>query len=51
MLRFAHDNGVITDNGENLQNILEIMDFTMKNEYNMEMNKAYIQVVVPLASE
>ncbi|VVC46280.1 Reverse transcriptase domain [Cinara cedri] len=36
MLRFADDIAVITDNEEDLQNILEIMNLAMKNEYNMK---------------
>ena len=32
MLRLSDDIAVIRDNGEDLQNILDLMDLTMKNE-------------------
>lgn len=37
---------VIIDNEENLQKILEIMNSTMKNEYNMKINRPKIKVFV-----
>jgi hypothetical protein len=46
MLRFADDIAVITDNEEDLQNSLEIMNSTMKNEYNMKINKAKTKFLV-----
>jgi hypothetical protein len=48
MLKFADDIALITDNEEdpNLQNILEIMNSIMKNEYNMKINKAKTKVLV-----
>lgn len=39
ILRFADDAAIITDNEKDLQNILEIMNLTVKNEYNMKINK------------
>lgn len=45
MLRFVDDIAVMTDN-EDLQNILEILNLTMKNEYNMRINKAKTKVLV-----
>jgi len=46
MLRFADDIAVITDNEEDLQNVIEIMNLTMKNEYNMKINKIKTKVLV-----
>lgn len=36
----------MTDNEENLQNILELMNLTMKNEYNMKINETKTKVLV-----
>lgn len=46
MLRFADDIAVLTDNEEDLQNILEKMNSTMKNEYNMKINRAKTKIHV-----
>lgn len=42
MLRFSDDIVVITDNEEDLQQILEIMNSTMKIEYNIKINQMFI---------
>lgn len=46
ILRFANDIAVTTDNLEDLQNILEIMNLAMKNEYNIKINNAKTKVIV-----
>lgn len=46
MLRFADDTAVITDNEVDLQKILEIMNSTMKNEYNLKTNRAMTKLLV-----
>jgi len=45
MLRFADDIAIIAENEEDLQNILEIINLIMKNEYNMKINKAKTKVL------
>lgn len=46
MLRFADNITVITDNEKDLQNILEKMNLTMKNEHNIKINRAKTKVLV-----
>lgn len=40
MVRFANDIAVIPDKEKDLKNILEIMNLTTKNEYNMRIIKS-----------
>lgn len=46
MLRFTNNTVVITDNEEVLENILKIMNLTIKNEYNIKINKAKTKILV-----
>jgi len=46
MLRFADDIAVLTENEEDLQNILTVMNSIFREEYNMKINKAKTKILV-----
>lgn len=52
MLRFADGKAVIADNEEDLQDIFEIMNLTIKmNQYNMKINSEKTKALVCSCNE
>lgn len=46
MLRFADDIAMIADSGKNLERMLQKMNNTLKQQYNMNINKTKIKILV-----
>uniref|UniRef100_A0A8D8XEA4 Craniofacial development protein 2 n=1 Tax=Cacopsylla melanoneura TaxID=428564 RepID=A0A8D8XEA4_9HEMI len=46
MLRFADDIAIVTDNENDLQNILHTMNNLMKNQFNMKINKKKTKILI-----
>ncbi|VVC45686.1 Reverse transcriptase domain [Cinara cedri] len=46
MLRFADDIAMVADSEENLERMLQKMNNTLKQEYNMNINKTKIKILV-----